>query len=177
MIKKVSLILAIILALPFIAALFMENDYSVQREVTIALPKNQVFNYIKLLKNQNNFSKWALVDPNMQKTYKGTDGSVGFISAWSSNVEEVGTGEQEITAIMEGDRIDFELRFFTPFEATEPAYMTTTSVLTNHTKVVWGFSGHMDYPVNIMFLFMDFENIIGSDLQVGLDNLKVILEK
>ncbi len=35
----------------------------------------------------------------------------------------------------------------------------------------------MDYPMNLMFLFMDFEKIIGGNLQTGLDNLKVIQEQ
>jgi hypothetical protein len=55
--------------------------------------------------------------------------------------------------------------------------MITESIDNNTTKVKWGFSGHMDYPMNLMFLFMDFEQIIGDDLQTGLDNLKVIQEK
>lgn len=177
MLRNISIVLFLILASPFIAALFVHNSYDVEREVVINQPKDKVFQYVKYLKNQNEFSKWANIDPNMTKTYQGIDGTVGFVSAWESTNEEVGTGEQEIKAIEEGKRIDFELRFIKPFEATEPAYMITESVDNNTTKVKWGFSGHMDYPMNLMFLFMDFEQIIGDDLQTGLDNLKVIQEK
>ena len=86
-------------------------------------------------------------------------------------------GEQEIIKITEGKRIDFKLRFFKPFEATEPAFMTTDSISDNQTKVTWGFNGKMNYSMNIMFLFMDFEQMIGDDLQLGLTNLKTELEK
>jgi hypothetical protein len=113
----------------------------------------------------------------MKKSYKGTDGTVGFISRWESNKKEVGWGEQEIKKITEGERIDFELRFIKPFEATEPAYMTTEAVNENQTKVVWGFSGHMNYPMNLMLLFMDMEEMIGGDLETGLNDLKTILEQ
>ncbi len=177
MIKKLSIILAVFIAIPFIVALFIQNDYAVEREVNINQPKAVVFNYIKLLKNQDNFSKWAMMDPKMKKSFKGTDGTVGFISAWDSDNEEVGKGEQEIMSIIEGERVEYELRFFSPFESTSPAYMTTTSALSTGTKVSWGFRGNMAYPMNLMFLFMDFEQIIGDDLQTGLDNLKVILEQ
>ena len=54
--------------------------------------------------------------------------------------------------------------------------MSTESVNANTTKVVWGFEGHMDYPSNIMLLFMDMEEMLGGDLQTGLDNLKKNLE-
>ena len=117
------------------------------------------------------------MDPDMKKSYRGVDGSVGFVSAWDSQNPDVGKGEQEIIKVIEGEQVDFELRFLTPFEATAPAYMTTESVETDKTKVRWGFSGHMDYPMNLMLLFMDFEKIIGDDLQTGLNQLKVNLEE
>lgn len=174
--KKILLVLVIILAIPFITALFIEKDYAVEREIVIDQPKEVVFNYVKYLKNQDYYSKWATMDPNMKKTYRGTDGQVGFVSAWESENPDVGKGEQEIVNIKEGERIDFELRFFEPFESTEPAYMTTQSLGDQKTKVTWGFNGHMDYPMNLMLAFMDFEEMIGNDLETGLQNLKKVLE-
>jgi len=174
--NKILIALAILIAIPLIVALFVKKDYAVEREITINKPKQEVFDYVKLLKNQDNYSKWATMDPNMEKTYRGTDGTVGFVSAWESKVDSVGVGEQEIKRIVEGERIDFELRFIKPFEATEPAFMTTEAVSENKTNVEWGFSGHMEYPMNIMMLFMDFEKMIGDDLQTGLNNLKRELE-
>ena len=111
----------------------------------------------------------------MKKTYRGTDGTVGFMYRWESDNEEVGWGEQEIKKITEGERIDFELRFIKPFESTESVFMTTQAVGDNQTKVNWGFSGHMDYPFNIWLLLMDFEEMIGGDLQIGLEKLKIQL--
>lgn len=175
--KKILFVLAIIIAIPLITAVFVKKDYSVQRDILINQPKQEVFDYVKYLKNQDNYSKWAMMDPGMEKSYSGTDGTVGFVAAWDSEKEEVGRGEQEIVNIEEGDRIDFELRFYEPFESTEPAYMTTQAITDNQTKVTWGFSGHMAYPMNLMFLFMDFEKMIGDDLQTGLQNLKAELEK
>lgn len=174
--QKILLVIAILIAIPFILALFIKKDYAVEREVTINKPKDVVFAYVKYLKNQDNYSKWAKMDPQMKKTYRGTDGTVGFVSAWDSEDENVGKGEQEIIKITEGERIDYELRFFEPFESTEPAYIITESLSDDQTKVKWGFKGHMDYPMNLMFLFMDMEEMIGADLDTGLQNLKNILE-
>ncbi len=56
--------------------------------------------------------------------------------------------------------------------------MITESIDSNQTKVIWGgFEGHMDYPTNLMLVFMDFEKMLGDDLQTGLDKLKIILEE
>jgi len=177
MLRKILIVVVILIAIPFIVALFVDKDYAVQREIVIAKPKQEVFDYVKYLKNQDNYSKWATMDPNMKKSYTGTDGTVGFVSHWESDNEEVGTGEQEIKQITEGERIDFELRFIKPFEATEPAFMTTESLSDNETKVTWGFSGHMAYPFNLMIPIMNFEELIGTDLATGLANLKTELEK
>jgi hypothetical protein len=95
------LIVAILVASPFIVALFVKTDFAVEREVIINKPKNDVFNYVKYLKNHDNFGKWATLDPQMKKEYKGVDGAVGFVSVWESENQEVGKGEQEIKKITE----------------------------------------------------------------------------
>lgn len=175
--KKIFLAVIILLAIPLIAALFIEKDYSVEKAVTVQKSQTQVFDYIKYLKNQDNYSKWANMDPQMSKTFEGQDGQVGFVSAWNSTNKEVGSGEQEIISIEEGKHINYELRFFEPFESTENAYMIAESIDSNQTKVIWGFEGHMKYPTNLMLVFMDFEKMLGDDLQTGLDNLKTVLEE
>lgn len=174
--RNILITVGVLFAIPLIVAIFVKKDYAVERAIVINKPKAEVFEYIKYLKNQDNYSKWATIDPKMKKTYRGTDGTVGFVSRWESDNEEVGWGEQEIKKITEGERIDFELRFIKPFEATEPAFMSTEVVSESQTKVKWGFSGHINYPMNLMLLFMDIEKMIGDDLQTGLTNLKSKLE-
>jgi hypothetical protein len=176
-VKIILLAIVGIIALLLIAAIFIKKDYAVEREVVIEKPKQEVFDYIKPLKNQDSFSVWAMRDPAMKKEYRGTDGTVGFVSAWDSEKDDVGKGEQEILKIAEGERIDYELRFIKPFEAKDKAYMVTEGVTENQTKVKWGFNGNMKYPMNLMLLFMDMDKMLGKDLDQGLQNLKAILEK
>jgi hypothetical protein len=175
--KIILVIIAIIVAIPLVLALFVKKEYSVEREIVINKPKQEVYDYIKYLKNQNNYSKWANMDPAMRKEFRGTDGTVGFVSAWESDKKDVGKGEQEIIKIDEGNRIDYEIRFVEPFESVAPAYMAVEPVSENQAKVKWGFMGRMPYPMNVMQLFMDLPGMIGNDLQTGLNNLKGILEK
>lgn len=175
MLKKIILAIVALVVLVLVVAAIAPSDYSVRREVMIQKSNQEVFEYIKYLKNQDNFSTWATKDPNMEKTFEGTDGTVGFTSFWNSEVEEVGMGEQEIMKIDEGKRIEFQLRFKKPFEATDMAFMTTENV-DGQTKVVWGFDGNMPYPSNLMLLLMDFDTMLGPELQTGLNNLKTIME-
>lgn len=175
--KKILIVVGILIAIPLIVVLFVKKDYAVEKEIVINKPKTEIFEYIKLLKNQDNYSKWNMIDPNMKKTYKGTDGTVGFVSAWESKNENVGVGEQEILKITEGERIDMKIRFKIPFEAQDDAYMITEDAGNNQTKVKWGFKGAFSYPMNLMGLFMDMDKKVGGDLETGLQNLKTLLEK
>lgn len=73
--------LLVLIAIPLVLALFTDKEYNVEDEIVIEQPKAVVFEYIKSLRNQNKFSKWANIDPKMIQTYSGTDKTVGFISA------------------------------------------------------------------------------------------------
>lgn len=167
------LIVVVLAGLVFITP----SEFKVEREVTINKPKAEVFAYIKQLKNQNDWGPWVKKDPAMKQEFKGNDGEVGFVSMWDSSHEEVGTGEQEIKKIVEGERLESEIRFKKPFESTAQAYITTEEASPTSTKVKWGFTGNMPKPMNLMLVFIDMNKEVGKDFDEGLKNLKTIMEK
>jgi uncharacterized protein YndB with AHSA1/START domain len=170
----ILLALAVIIAIALIMAIFLKKDYSIVREITINRPKQEVFDYIKYLKNQNEWSKWARTDPNMKATYSGTDGTVGFIYGWESDDKNVGKGTQEITKITDNERIDWDFLFVG--KPPTQCYWTTETVSENVTRMKWGFTGRMNYPTNLMILF--FEKLIGDNmLNTELSNLKTTMER
>jgi uncharacterized protein YndB with AHSA1/START domain len=171
--KTILIVVLIIIALPFVIAIFIPGDYAVQREVVINKPKAEVFDYIKHIKNQDTYSTWNMADPAKKTTFTGTDGTEGFIYTWNGN-DKVGEGAQEITKITEGERIDMDLRFKRPFESEAHTFMSTEET-ERGTKVTWGMNGHNEYPKNIMNLFMD--TMMGDALSQNLTNLKNNLEK
>jgi len=167
-------IVAGIIALVFIIALFMKKGYRTYQEVMIQAPKQKVFDYIKHIKNQDNYNKWVMMDPNMKKVFKGTDGTIGFIYAWNGN-KEAGEGEQEIKAISEGENIEMEIRFVRPFAGIAQAEMTTEIVLPEQTKVSWTTSSTMKYPLNIILPMI--LKMLEKDMETSLNTLKSVLEK
>jgi len=92
--KNAFFSILILIAIPLVIALFIDNEYKVENEIIIQQPKAVVFDYVKSLRNQDRFNKWANIDPNIKKTYSGTDRTVGFVSAWESDHPEVGKREQ-----------------------------------------------------------------------------------
>jgi len=170
-------VIAGLIALILIIALFSKKEYAVERQITISKPRQKVFDYIRFLKNQEQYSKWVMMDPNVRREYRGTDGTVGFVAAWDSDIKDVGQGEQEIKNLKEGERMDLELRFVKPFKSVSPAYMITETVADSTTQVRWGFNGKMSYPMNAMLLFINIPELLGKDLETSLNNLKGVLEK
>ncbi len=176
LLKKLGILLISLVCLILLIALFVRKDYHVTRTVEVNADSGTVFDYVRYLKNQEEFSVWHKMDPNMQKSLTGEDGQIGAVASWDSKKEDVGAGEQEIISIAEGERIDFELRFKKPWELTSNAYFTTQSGNNGKTKVTWGFDGASPWPWNFFLLFMNMDEELGPDLEKGLDNLKIILE-
>ncbi len=171
--KRIGLGLLALIALLLIVALFLPKDFVVTREVTVARPKAEVFDYVRHLKNQDRYSKWNMQDPAMKHEYVGTDGQPGFVSKWDGN-KDVGKGEQEIKSIKEGERMDMEIRFERPFKNVANAFMSTEDAGASQTKVSWGFAGKSPWPFNLMSAMM--KGSMENDLQTGLNNLKKNLE-
>lgn len=152
------------------------KDFKVEREVTINKPKSFVFSELKQVKKHNNWSPWAKKDPNIKTEFKGEDGTVGFISAWSGN-SDVGEGEQEIKNIVDGEKIEMELRFKKPMEDTSSAYLITEAIGDNQTKVKWGMVDTMKFPENVFCMVMNMQAMLAKDFDQGLASLKSQLEQ
>jgi len=171
----ILLILAGLVVLFLLVALATPKSFTLRKETLIGKPKQEVFNYLKLIRNQEQYSVWVMKDPNIKLVYTGIDGTIGFTSAWESNDKNVGIGEQEIKKIVDGESMEVEIRFKKPFEGTNYALTTVTAINNTQTKVTQEFSGKSKFPMNIMNLFMD--KMVGKDMQKNLENLKANLER
>jgi hypothetical protein len=170
----ILLILAGIIAALLLIGLFMKKEHYVKREIIINAPRQKVFDYLRLLKNQDEFNKHAMVAPDRDREFKGTDGTVGYIYAWKGN-KSAGEGEKEIKNIIEGKRIETEIRFVKPMRVTATIIMETESLSDNQTKVSWTNAGTLKYPINIMIPMM--EKNVAKGMDSSLLTLKDILEK
>ena len=152
----------------------MKREHDVKNEICIHAPLQKVFDYLKLLKNQDEWNKNEKTDPNKKEECKGTDGIVGFSIAWSGN-KNVGEGQKEITKIIEGKRVQIEMRFVKPMAFKAILSMDTESVDANKTKVSLSHTGTLKYPINM--LIPVFEKMFAGQMDISLSNLKKVLEK
>jgi uncharacterized protein YndB with AHSA1/START domain len=169
-------IIAILILIPLIGAAFLSNEYVIEREITINKSNAEVFEYIKFLKNQEQYNKWVMRDPNQKTELRGTDGTVGFVMAWDSQDKGAGKGEQEIMSMAEGKRIDYEIRFEKPFKNVAGSYFITEPISAGQTKVKWAFTGTRPYGMKVMHFALNLPKMLGKDLQASLGNLKGVLE-
>lgn len=147
----------------------------IEKSIEIKSNSKLVFDYLRLTKNQDNFSVWNMADPNMKKTHKGTDGTVGFLYSWDSEMKNVGAGEQETTGIEEGKSIDYTVKFYRPMQNTGKIRFQITSLGEERTSVAWIFDSPSKFPMSLFSPI--FKKMLGKDLVKGLNNLKGILEK
>lgn len=170
----ILLVVAGIIALLLILGVFMRKEHYVKREIIINAPRQKVFDYVRLLKNQDNFNQHAMADSDRKKEFKGTDGTVGYIYAWSGD-KNAGEGEKEIKNIVEGKRIEAEIRFVKPMKTSADIIIETESLSDDQTKLTWSNAGRLFYPVNIMIPMM--QKHVAKDMDSSLLTLKNILEK
>jgi hypothetical protein len=173
--KRIGIVIVILLALPFIIALFIPRTYTVSVSETINQPKQVVYDYVRLLDNQKQYSVWVMADPNLNPVITGTDGTVGAIQRWNSKISDVGEGEQEIIALSP-DRIDMEIRFKRPFEGTSKAADIFESVSENQTLLTVEFYSNESYPMNLPSYIFG-RKMIKKDQIKNLKNIKRILEQ
>jgi hypothetical protein len=69
-------VVAGIITLLLIIAFFIRREHYVNREIIINAPRQKVFDFLKLLKNQDQFNKCARADKDRKGETKGTDGTV-----------------------------------------------------------------------------------------------------
>jgi hypothetical protein len=147
----------------------------IEKSIEINKSSGLVFDYLRITKNQDNFSVWNMNDPDMKKNHYGKDGTIGFIYSWDSTMKNVGAGEQEITGIEEGRSIDYAIRFFRPMKNTGKSKFQITSHGKESTSVAWIFDSPSKFPMSLFSPI--FKKMLGKDIEKGLINLKSILEK
>ena len=100
-------------------------------------------------------------------------GQIGDKYCWEGN-EESGSGCQEITALVPNQKQSTKMIFYKPFEseATSDLILIPEG---SATKVTWTMDCELDYPMNLMKLFMDSQ--MGKSYDSGLNALKALAEK
>ena len=173
--KTIGVILGILLAVLLVLVFIAPSEMRVEKSIKIQAPSDVVFPEISSFSKMNEWSPWMKLDPTMEQSIEGQDGTVGATHKWSGN-DKVGVGQQKIIAIDENKGIKTKLNFMEPWESEADAFIELAS-MEDETEVTWGFVSPLPKPMNVMALFMDMEEAVGKDYQKGLNSLKTIVEE
>jgi uncharacterized protein YndB with AHSA1/START domain len=175
----IAVVLAIVIAIVLILAATKPNTFSVQRATTVRAPPERIFPLINDFHQWGSWSPYENKDPAMKRSFSGAADGKGAVYGWEGN-KNVGSGRMEIMDTSKPSKIVIKLDFFTPFEGHNTAEFTmlpqgdATSLITN---VTWLMHGPAPFMSKVMQVFINLDNMIGKDFEIGLANLKRLTEK
>lgn len=174
MLNTILIVIGIIFAIILVAAAILPKKTTIVSEINIEKPVSTVFDYVKYLNNQHHYNKWVMADPSAEFKNTGTDATVGYKLYWNSKNNNVGEGEQEITEIVDQQKIAYEIRFERPFKGTSNSIISVNQVNENSTAVTMTFESVSKYPYNLMSAIMS--SMLKKDMQQTLTNLQGVLK-
>ena len=168
------LIIGLITFFAFLHA-WVKKDYDISRTVVINKPREEVFTFVRQLKNQPLWNPWFQRDPEAIMKYKGNDGKVGASFYWKGNAK-VGEGIKRITKAKQGRVYETSILFVKPVKVHTLTYIGVKELDDEKTKMVWGTKGHLAFPLTIISIFYSPEKALGENFDKGLKELKQIME-
>lgn len=152
---------------------FLPGEANVRRSIEIAAPPEKIFAIVGDLKNFNEFSPWAALDPNIAYTYEGPESGVGQKMSWSSQNPNVGSGSQTVTDHVPPSHMETALDFGDMGGGSAAFDIEPT---TTGSRVTWSFHSALDGIAQRWFGLM-FDRWIGADYEKGLALLKTKAEQ
>jgi len=162
-----------LVALVFIVGMLLPRHVHVERSLTMNVASDVAFEQVNNLKNWDNWSPWAKIDPNTKWVYSDNPSGKDAWYSWKSNHKNVGNGKLAIVESVANQSIATKI----DFEGQGTGKGNWTFEKTDGgTKVTWGMESDMtNNPIGkIMGLFMD--GMLGPDFEKGLASMKAKVE-
>ena len=178
MLRKILIGVAGVLVLFVAVVATRPSAYHVERKLGVAAPADLVFGVLNDLHQFAGVlvlfgSPWEKLDPNMQKTFEGPAAGVGQSYAWKG--KGVGQGKLTIEESVPGQKVGMKLEFVEPMESTATCALTLAGTPTG-SFVTWSMDGNHNFIGKAFGMFMDMDNMLGTDIEKGLAQLKTVPE-
>ena len=174
MLKKALVVIAGLIVVLLVVAATRPSHFHIERSASVAAPPEVVFPLI------NDFHAWALwspyekLDPAMTRAYSGPPAGTGAGYTWSGN-DDVGAGSMRITESQSPALVKIALEFLKPFQASNVATFNVQPEGAG-SRVTWGMDGANPFGMKVASLFMDMDQMIGKDFELGLSNLGALAQ-
>lgn len=145
-----------------------KDTYEVVRVREIVAPSAVIHDLIVDFHEWTRWSPWEDVDPDLHRTYSGSDRGVGAVYEWSGN-RKAGQGRMEVVRD-EPLEVTVAIDFLKPFKSSSVATFTLEPAGSG-TQVVWAMVGRKTLVTKVMGVFTSMDKMIGPDFEKGLTRL------
>ena len=178
MLKIILVILAVLAlglaAVVAYAAATQPDTFRVQRAMTIDAPPEKLAGILSDLRRGAEWSPYEKKDLTMKKTFSGPASGPGAKLEWDGN-GDVGAGSLTVAEVTPA-KVTLNLAMTRPMDANNVVeYVFAPQG--NATNMTWAMHGPMPLISKVICVFMDFDKMIGSDMERGLKDLKALAER
>jgi hypothetical protein len=149
------------------------SKFHVERALVIETVPEVVYPLVADLHSWSLWSPYEKFDPQMKKTFTGSESGVGAIYEWDGNTK-AGSGRIEITQAVPS-QLALTLDMFRPIKGHNLVKFIFAET-SEGTQVTWTMDGDNSFIAKVAGLFFDMDKMIGKDFEVGLVNLKELVE-
>jgi len=173
--KNILITVAALVGLFIVIGLFLPNTWEVQKSVTMAASKENIYEHVANLAKWLEWSPWNdTKDTSLKYTYEGPEIGAGAQQNWTS--DKMGTGWLKITEANPEKGINYDLfidmgRFQSNLHG-EMAFETVDG----QTKVTWTDRGENGGNIIRKWMALSMGSMLGKDMEEGLNKLKQIVE-
>lgn len=168
------IVLAVLVVGLLVAIMKQPDEFRITRSARMSARPQPVFDQVNNLRNWDNWSPWAKLDPNATITFTGPEAGVGARFDWSGN-REVGVGSNEILESNAPESVHMKLRFLKPMKAENDVVFSFAPV-GDGTEVTWTMYGPNNFVGKAVGLLMNCEKMVGGQFEQGLANMKSVVE-
>lgn len=177
--KKIILFIALGLVAGIIGvmgyAATLPDAFLISRSAVIQAEPAAIYPYLSDFKLGQKWSPYEQKDPDMKREFSGAESGKGSVYHFEGN-EEVGAGRLEILETTPLSSVVLQLDMLRPFEASHTIVYTITKV-EGGSEVTWAMEGSRPFFAKVFCVILNGEEMIGREMETGLQNLKALVEK
>lgn len=171
--KRLLAILLVLVLLLVAVAFLLPREVAFARSAVIDAPASEIFPLVNSMQETAKWSPWMGRDPEIELAYSGPTEGVGNRLAWRSENPQVGSGTQVITLSEPDSRVETDLDFGAMGTAAARFELAEEG---SSTKVTWGFVTDTGFNPIARWMGLKMDDWVGADYELGLANLKALVE-
>jgi uncharacterized protein YndB with AHSA1/START domain len=176
MIKQLILVVLAISAVLAIVASRKPDRFLVERSVVIKAPPEKVFALINDFRRVSVWSPLDSLDPAMARWIGGAPSGRGAVYEWRGNLQ-AGAGRVEIVESRFPTQILMRAELRKPIRASGTVEYVLAVQPDSSTKVTWSTYGPSPFASKVVQVFLTMDDVVGRNVESGLNRMKVAAEK